>query len=91
MNADQQALVGLAAEVFAGRTANEQLAKTEVSETRVDEELWRELAGAGLLGIAVPEELGEPASGSSRSASSSSSRGASWRRSRCGTTSSLPS
>ncbi|MDP9182380.1 MAG: acyl-CoA dehydrogenase family protein, partial [Actinomycetota bacterium] len=43
---------------MAGRTANEQLAKTEVSETRVDEELWRELAGAGLLGIAVPEALG---------------------------------
>jgi acyl-CoA dehydrogenase len=55
---DQEALVGLAAEVLSGRTSNEQLAKTEVSETRVDDELWRELAGSGLLGIAVPEELG---------------------------------
>jgi len=55
---DQQALVGLAAEVFAGRTANEQLAKTEVTDARVDEELWRELAEAGLLGIAVPEVHG---------------------------------
>jgi acyl-CoA dehydrogenase len=55
---DQQALVGLAAEIMAGRTSNEQLAKTEVSESRVDEELWRELTEAGLLGIAVPERLG---------------------------------
>jgi acyl-CoA dehydrogenase len=55
---DQQALVGLAADIFRGRTSNEQLAKTEVSESRVDEELWRELAEAGLLGIAVPESLG---------------------------------
>jgi acyl-CoA dehydrogenase len=58
LSPDQQALVGLAAEVFSGRTSNEQLAKTEVSETRVDDELWRELASAGLLGIAVPEAHG---------------------------------
>lgn len=55
---DQEALVGLAAEIMAARTSNEQLAKTEVSESRVDDELWRELAEAGLLGIAVPEPLG---------------------------------
>jgi len=55
---ENEALVGLAAEILAARTSNEQLAKTEVSETRVDEELWRELAEAGLLGIAVPEALG---------------------------------
>lgn len=58
MNQEQEALVGLAAEILAGRTSNEQLAKTEVSETRTDDELWRELADAGLLGIAVPEALG---------------------------------
>jgi alkylation response protein AidB-like acyl-CoA dehydrogenase len=58
MTPDQEALVGLAAEIMAGRTSNEQLAKTEVSESRVDEELWRELVEAGLLGIAVPERLG---------------------------------
>jgi acyl-CoA dehydrogenase len=55
---DQEALVGLAAQIMAARTSNEQLAKTEVSESRVDEELWRELADAGLLGIAAPEEHG---------------------------------
>jgi acyl-CoA dehydrogenase len=55
---EQEALVGLAAEILAGRTANEQLAKLEASESRVDDDLWRELAEAGLLGIAVPESLG---------------------------------
>jgi alkylation response protein AidB-like acyl-CoA dehydrogenase len=55
---EQEALVGLAAEIFAGRTSNEQLAAVERSEDRWDAELWRELADAGLLGIAVPEEHG---------------------------------
>lgn len=55
---DQQALVGLAAEILTGRTSNEQLAKLEAGESRTDDELWRELADAGLLGIAVPESLG---------------------------------
>src|SRR5436309_723571 len=58
MTPDQEALVGLAADIFTGRTSNEQLAKVEVSETRTDDELWRELADAGLLGIAIPEEYG---------------------------------
>ncbi len=58
MNQEQEALVGLAADILAGRTSNEQLAKLEESETRADDDLWRELADAGLLGIAVPEALG---------------------------------
>ncbi|MCW2673368.1 MAG: putative acyl-CoA dehydrogenase [Frankiales bacterium] len=58
MTPEQEALVGLAAEIFAGRTSNEQLAAVERSEDRWDAELWRELADAGLLGIAVPEEHG---------------------------------
>ena len=57
-NGDQQALVALADEVMAARTGNEQLAKTELSATRVDDALWRELAAAGLVGVAVPEEHG---------------------------------
>jgi acyl-CoA dehydrogenase len=55
---EQEALVGLAADIFAGRTSNEQLATVERSESRWDASLWKELADAGLLGIAVPEELG---------------------------------
>jgi 3-oxocholest-4-en-26-oyl-CoA dehydrogenase beta subunit len=58
VSGENEALVGLAAQILAARTSNEQLAKTEVSDTRVDEELWRELAEAGLMGIAVPEPLG---------------------------------
>lgn len=55
---DQASLVALADEVFAARTANEQLAKTELTATRVDDALWREAAQAGLVGAVVPEEHG---------------------------------
>jgi acyl-CoA dehydrogenase len=55
---EQEALVGLAADIFAGRTSNEQLAAVEGSADRWDPQLWRELADAGLLGLAVPEALG---------------------------------
>ena len=58
MSSEQEALVGLAAEIFAGRTSNEQLAAVERSSGRWDAALWKELADAGLLGIAVPEALG---------------------------------
>ncbi len=58
MTPEQEALVGLAAEILAGRSANEQLAAVERSETRWDAQLWRELADAGLLGLAVSEEAG---------------------------------
>jgi alkylation response protein AidB-like acyl-CoA dehydrogenase len=58
VNGDQEALVGLAADVLRGRTANDQLAAVEASASRTDEALWRELADAGLVGIAVPEEHG---------------------------------
>ncbi len=58
MTPDQEALVGLAADIFRGRTAPDQLAAVEASETRTDEALWRELADAGLVGIALPEEHG---------------------------------
>lgn len=58
MTPEQEALVGLAAEIFEGRTSNEQLAATERSDSRWDAQLWRELADAGLLGLAVPEASG---------------------------------
>lgn len=58
MTPDQQSLVDLADQVLAGRTSNERLAAVEVSDTRVDDQLWAELAQAGLVGIAVPEEYG---------------------------------
>jgi alkylation response protein AidB-like acyl-CoA dehydrogenase len=58
MTEEREALVGLAADIFAGRTSNEQLAAVEQSAERWDGQLWKELADAGLLGIAVPEEHG---------------------------------
>ena len=58
MTPDQASLVDLADQVLRGRTANEQLAAVEESASRVDERLWAELAAAGLVGIAVPEEHG---------------------------------
>ncbi|MDT4904385.1 MAG: 3-oxocholest-4-en-26-oyl-CoA dehydrogenase beta subunit [Pseudonocardiales bacterium] len=58
MTPDQRSLVELADEILRSRTSNEQLAVVESSETRFDEKLWAELAGAGLVGIAVPEEYG---------------------------------
>ncbi|MDT7572366.1 MAG: 3-oxocholest-4-en-26-oyl-CoA dehydrogenase beta subunit [Actinomycetota bacterium] len=58
MTPDQKSLVDLADQILRGRTTNERLAEVEASETRIDERLWAELAAAGLVGIAVPEEYG---------------------------------
>ena len=58
MTPDQQSLVDLADQVLRGRTSNDQLAAVELTDTRVDDVLWRELAAAGLVGIGVPEEHG---------------------------------
>ncbi len=55
---EQDAVRGLAAQVFAGHATTERVKQVEGSETRVDRELWRALADAGLLAIAVPEEFG---------------------------------
>jgi acyl-CoA dehydrogenase len=54
----QRDLVGLAAQIFAGRGKPEQVEQIETTDDAFDRELWRELAEAGLLGIAVPEEYG---------------------------------
>lgn len=56
MTPDQQALVGLAADIMRGRTSNDRLAAVEATATRTDPLLWRELVDPGLVGIAVPEE-----------------------------------
>jgi len=58
ISADQQSLVDLADQVLRGRTSNEQLAAIEQTASRVDDRLWAELAEAGLVGIAVPEQYG---------------------------------
>ena len=54
---EQDAVRGLAWQVFAGHATTERVKQVEGSEARVDRELWRALADAGLLAIAVPEEF----------------------------------
>ncbi|HYV60210.1 MAG TPA: acyl-CoA dehydrogenase family protein [Acidimicrobiia bacterium] len=55
---EQDAVRDLAAQIFAGHATTERVKQVEASETRVDRELWRALADAGLLAIVVPEEHG---------------------------------
>lgn len=55
---EQDAVRDLAAQIFEGHATAERVKEVERSEERVDRELWRALADAGLLAIAVPEEHG---------------------------------
>lgn len=54
----QNDLAGLAAQILAGRSKPEQIDAVEATDDRFDRELWRELAEAGLLGVAIAEEHG---------------------------------
>jgi 3-oxocholest-4-en-26-oyl-CoA dehydrogenase beta subunit len=55
---EQDAVRDLAAQILEGHATAERVKEVERSEERVDRELWRTLADAGLLAIAVPEEHG---------------------------------
>jgi 3-oxocholest-4-en-26-oyl-CoA dehydrogenase beta subunit len=55
---EQDAVRDLATQVFEGHATPERVKEVERSEECVDRELWRALADAGLLAIAVPEEHG---------------------------------
>jgi 3-oxocholest-4-en-26-oyl-CoA dehydrogenase beta subunit len=55
---EQDAVRDLATQVFEGHATPERVKEVERSEERVDRDLWRALADAGLLAIAVPEEHG---------------------------------
>jgi alkylation response protein AidB-like acyl-CoA dehydrogenase len=55
---EQDAVRDLATQVFEGHATPERVKEVERSEERVDRALWRALADAGLLAIAVPEEHG---------------------------------
>jgi 3-oxocholest-4-en-26-oyl-CoA dehydrogenase beta subunit len=59
-NLDEElvAVRDLAREILTDKAGVDRVRETERSETRVDEELWRELAKAGLVGIALPESAG---------------------------------
>lgn len=55
---DQEALAELAAQIFGGYGDSDRVKAVEASADRFDRELWRELARANLLGIALPESVG---------------------------------
>jgi len=55
---DQEELRALARQVLGDHATPERLARIEATEDRIDHELWRALASAGLLGTCVPEEHG---------------------------------
>ena len=48
----------LAEQIFQGSVTVESVKSVEASEARVDRDLWRALADANLLGIALPEDVG---------------------------------
>lgn len=56
---EQQAIIDLAKRLFGERSTHERLKAIERSGgPRFDRELWSEVAKAGLLGIAIPEQYG---------------------------------
>src|ERR1700760_103432 len=58
LNEDQMSLSTLAGEIFGDKATPERIDEIENSAERFDRDLWRELADAGLLGIALPETAG---------------------------------
>jgi alkylation response protein AidB-like acyl-CoA dehydrogenase len=58
LDEDLAAVRDLAREIFADRATPGRIRTVETGESRLDETLWRSLADAGLLGIAVPEDDG---------------------------------
>src|ERR1700676_974922 len=55
---EQDAVAGLASQIFADRATTERVKEVERSPERVDRELWASIAAAGLLGISLPETQG---------------------------------
>src|SRR6202008_1989768 len=55
---EQETLAKVARQLFEHRATPERLTELEAGDVRHDAALWRELATADLLGIALPESLG---------------------------------
>ena len=55
---EQQAVAAVAEKLFTGRVTVDRLKEIERTADRYDQDLWRELAAANLLGISLPEEDG---------------------------------
>jgi acyl-CoA dehydrogenase len=58
LSEEQVAVRDLAEQIFQGSATVESVKSVEASEERVDRDLWRALADANLLGIALPEAAG---------------------------------
>src|SRR5438132_10400931 len=58
LSEEQQAVRDLAAQIFDGRATVARVKEVEATSDRIDRDLWRQLADANLLGIALPEEAG---------------------------------
>jgi alkylation response protein AidB-like acyl-CoA dehydrogenase len=55
---EQEAIVGLAHQIFGDKCTQERLKEAESGNEWFDRELWAELAKSELLGIALPESVG---------------------------------
>ena len=56
--ADQESLRSLARKILSDKATPKCLEQVEATEDRIDRDLWKELAGAGLLGVCIPEDQG---------------------------------
>jgi alkylation response protein AidB-like acyl-CoA dehydrogenase len=55
---EQGAVSDLAAQIFQGSSTVERVKAVEATDDRVDENLWKALADANLLGLTLPEDIG---------------------------------
>lgn len=55
---EQDEAAGLAARILTDRATNERQKAVEAAGSRHDQELWADLASAGLLSLAIPEQYG---------------------------------
>ncbi len=55
---EQQALLELSNQIFEGSSPSDRVEEIETTEDRFDRDLWKELANANILGVAIPEERG---------------------------------
>src|SRR5262245_63987943 len=55
---EQETIAKVARQLFEHRATPERLTELEAGDVRFDPALWRELAAADLLGIALPENVG---------------------------------
>ncbi len=55
---EQTALAELSEQIFEGSSSPDRVEEIEGTRDRFDENLWKELAAANLLGITIPEEHG---------------------------------